>query len=82
MKINWTVCCAVLLVLTLTVSPWVEAGEVLNGVKRDCRRSGGLRRAESPVVASAFVGGAPNPPYVGRTFQAKMRIAAIAFDKQ
>ncbi|HAS52514.1 MAG TPA: ABC transporter substrate-binding protein [Gammaproteobacteria bacterium] len=33
MKINWTVCCAALLALTLTVSPWVEAGEVLGSVK-------------------------------------------------
>lgn len=33
MKIDWTVCGAALLVLTLAVLPWVEAGEVLNGVK-------------------------------------------------
>ena len=33
MKINWTVCCAVLLGLTLIVSPQVQAGEVLDGVK-------------------------------------------------
>jgi len=30
---------------------------------RDGRRSGGLRRAASPVVTSAWVGSAPNPPY-------------------
>ena len=28
MKINWTVCCAILLVLTLNASPWVEAVDV------------------------------------------------------
>ena len=33
MKINWTVCCAALLVLTLAVLPRVDAGEVLDGVK-------------------------------------------------
>ncbi|HRZ39312.1 MAG TPA: transporter substrate-binding domain-containing protein, partial [Candidatus Paceibacterota bacterium] len=33
MKINWTVCGAALLVLTLAVLPRVEAGEVLNSVK-------------------------------------------------
>jgi general L-amino acid transport system substrate-binding protein len=33
MKIDWTVCCAALLVLTFAVLPRVEAGEVLNGVK-------------------------------------------------
>jgi general L-amino acid transport system substrate-binding protein len=33
MKINWTVCGAALLVLTLATLPRVEAAEVLNGVK-------------------------------------------------
>ncbi len=33
MKIDWTICCAALLVLALAVLPQVEAGEVLNGVK-------------------------------------------------
>ena len=33
MKIDWTVCGATLLVLTLVVLPQVEAGEVLNSVK-------------------------------------------------
>ena len=33
MKIDRTVCCAVMLVLTLAVLPRVEAGEVLDGVK-------------------------------------------------
>jgi general L-amino acid transport system substrate-binding protein len=33
MKIDWTVCCAALLVLAFAVLPRVEAGEVLDGVK-------------------------------------------------
>ncbi|HOW74822.1 MAG TPA: amino acid ABC transporter substrate-binding protein [Candidatus Competibacteraceae bacterium] len=33
MKIDWTVCCAALLVLTFLIPPAAEAGEVLDGVK-------------------------------------------------